>query len=47
MIEAIRNAKQRKRNTIKKNETNNKRYIHEEEMQKIFIQRQQKHLRRE
>lgn len=47
MIEAIRNTKQRKRNTIKKSETNSKRYIHEEEMQKIFIQRQQKHLRRE
>ncbi|XP_039302869.1 uncharacterized protein LOC105207097 isoform X2 [Solenopsis invicta] len=47
MIEAIRNAKQRKRNTINKKENRGKRYIREEEMQKIFMQRQQKHLRKE
>lgn len=47
MIEAIRNAKQRTRNAINKKENKGKRLIQEEEMQKIFTQRQQKYLRRE
>lgn len=47
MIEAIRNAKQRKRNAIHKKESKGKRHLQEEEMQQIFTQRQEKCFRRE
>lgn len=47
MIEAIRNAKQRKRNAINKKESKGKRHLQEEEMQQIFMQRQEKYLQKE
>lgn len=45
MIEAIRNAKQRKRNAI--NKKGSKHNLQEEEMQQIFTQRQEKYFRRQ